>query len=320
MNASTVSPYHEGEHYLQSLTGLRDKMEAVGRRVIRELLTDEQQSFFNALSMLYICSFDDDGLPCAQVVSGTAGFISADDHQLTLDLKRVTGGNQLVFSRENNSVGILGLIHDQRKRVRLNGEVTIQQDDTLIIKVVQAFGNCPKYIQARKVLAPILNDQYAVPEVMKLKRLDQTLKGLVEQVDTFFIGSYYMPQGLKKGQGSRDAVASHGVDMSHRGGKPGFISVIDDETLNWPEYSGNFAFNTLGNLMQNPVCSLLFIDFGTGDVLQLVGRTNLNTDTIANGNPVKATVEFKLDSGVYSKQSLPYQWEFMDYSPMLEKL
>ncbi|WP_321893675.1 hypothetical protein [Paraburkholderia tropica] len=58
------------------------------------------------------------------------------------------------------------------------------------------------------------------------------------------------------------------VDGSHRGGRAGFIALVGDALL-WPEYRGNWYFNTLGNLLIDPCCGLLIPDFASGDVLQL---------------------------------------------------
>lgn len=45
--------------------------------------------------------------------------------------------------------------------------------------------------------------------------------------------------------------------------------------LTWPDFSGNFFFNTLGNLAAHPHAGLLFVDHARGDVLQLSGRTEV---------------------------------------------
>ena len=65
------------------------------------------------------------------------------------------------------------------------------------------------------------------------------------------------------------------VDVSHRGGKPGFVRVGDDGTLTIPDFVGNFLFNTLGNLLLNPRAGLVIADFGTGDMLFLSGVTEI---------------------------------------------
>ena len=62
-----------------------------------------------------------------------------------------------------------------------------------------------------------------------------------------------------------------GADISHRGGKPGFVRAGDNGTLSFPDFSGNGHFNTFGNLEVCDRAGLLFVDFTTGDVLQLTG-------------------------------------------------
>ena len=57
-----------------------------------------------------------------------------------------------------------------------------------------------------------------------------------------------------------DGPANNGVDMSHRGGERGFITVIDDQTLSFADYPGNRFFNTLGNIQCDPRVGLLFLD------------------------------------------------------------
>jgi len=73
--------------------------------------------------------------------------------------------------------------------------------------------------------------------------------------------------------------------VSHRGVEPGAVHFREGDgasaatTLVWPDYVGNFLFNTLGNLVKDPRCGLLFIDFGpSGDVLQLTGRATVEWD------------------------------------------
>jgi hypothetical protein len=68
------------------------------------------------------------------------------------------------------------------------------------------------------------------------------------------------------------------ADVSHRGGKPGFVGITDDGGLVIPEYRGNRYFNTLGNLLINPRAGLLFIDFATGDLLQITGPAKIVWD------------------------------------------
>ena len=57
------------------------------------------------------------------------------------------------------------------------------------------------------------------------------------------------------------ADANGECDCSFRAGRPGFVRVVDDHTLLYPEYRGNGVMASLGNLHENPHIGLLFIDF-----------------------------------------------------------
>jgi len=52
------------------------------------------------------------------------------------------------------------------------------------------------------------------------------------------------------------------VDCSVKAGPPGFVRVLDDNTIEYPEYDGNSMYRTLGNLKKNDHCGLLFIQTG----------------------------------------------------------
>ncbi len=118
-----------------------------------------------------------------------------------------------------------------------------------MLKVLQSFGNCPQYIQTRAVRPAAASSQPARPIAFpSSKALAQ-----IARSDTLFVAS---AAGGENG----------GVDMSHRGGLPGFVKVEGD-VLTIPDFRGNRFFNTLGNLQTDPRAALLFVDFETGDLL-----------------------------------------------------
>src|SRR5205814_8375430 len=51
-------------------------------------------------------------------------------------------------------------------------------------------------------------------------------------------------------------------DCSFKGGLPGFVRVVGDDELAFPDYDGNGMFKSLGNIVANPAVGLLFIDMG----------------------------------------------------------
>lgn len=50
-------------------------------------------------------------------------------------------------------------------------------------------------------------------------------------------------------------------DNSFRAGEKGFVKVLDEKTIIYPEYSGNGVMASLGNISENPHIGILFIDF-----------------------------------------------------------
>jgi uncharacterized protein len=66
---------------------------------------------------------------------------------------------------------------------------------------------------------------------------------------------------------AESAGSASGVDVSHRGGKLGFVRIDDDRTLTIPDFGGNNHFNTFGNLELNPHTGLVFVDFDRGDLM-----------------------------------------------------
>lgn len=68
-------------------------------------------------------------------------------------------------------------------------------------------------------------------------------------------------------------------DSSFRSGPPGFVHVIDDHTLAYPEYRGNGVFASAGNVTQNPHIGLMFLDFQRDRIgLHVNGRVKVTED------------------------------------------
>jgi len=67
-------------------------------------------------------------------------------------------------------------------------------------------------------------------------------------------------------------------DCSHKGGLPGFVRVVDRQTIAFPSYDGNGMFKSLGNLLVNPHVGLLFIDFESPKRLRVNGEASVHAD------------------------------------------
>ena len=67
-------------------------------------------------------------------------------------------------------------------------------------------------------------------------------------------------------------------ECSYKGGVPGFVRVLDAQTLAFPSYDGNGMFRSLGNVLANPRVGLLFIDFERPRRLRVQGLATLRLD------------------------------------------
>jgi uncharacterized protein len=74
------------------------------------------------------------------------------------------------------------------------------------------------------------------------------------------------------------ANAAGRADVSPRGDQPGFVLVLDDNTLFLPERPGNARYDTLLNIIQNPHVGLLFFVPGFEDMLRVNGRAMIVED------------------------------------------
>lgn len=78
---------------------------------------------------------------------------------------------------------------------------------------------------------------------------------------------------------------SHGeCDSSFRAGTPGFLHVIDDRTIAYPEYRGNGVMASLGNILENPHVGILMIDFVRDLIgLHINGKARMVADSELRG-------------------------------------
>lgn len=261
------SVWHSGEIALQETIGSAERLRAIGSRVVRNFMPDQHRSFFAQLPFVILGVVDHIGAPWATVATGALGFMTSPDPQsLTVGWRADTSDPAAAGLAEGKAIGLLGIELSTRRRNRMNGTITAFGDDGLTIAVEQSFGNCPQYIQSRDWHAAKGGRQSA-DQVTQLDALEGDARRLVEAADTFFVATYAdLDDGRRQ------------VDASHRGGKPGFVHVAANGTLTIPDYSGNQFFNTLGNIVTNGRAGLLFIDFASGDVLQLSGTVEVLLD------------------------------------------
>lgn len=299
---TTTSPFHEGERMVQARLGVA-AIEEWARRVIRPYLPEQHRAFHTAQPFLIAAARDALGRPWATVLTGPEDFIGSPDPR-TLTIKgRPPAGDPLEEAIGTGAdIGLLGIELATRRRNRVNGTIREKRADgssVLVFEVGQSFGNCPQYITPRQ-WHRTANHRPGAPLVSRA--LTSSQNRWIAHADTFFIASGH--------RGTGDA-PSFGMDASHRGGAPGFVTVVNQNQLIFPDYAGNNHYNTIGNLVVDPRVGLLFVDFARGSLLQLTGRARIDwgSEAVAAIPGAHRLVTIDIDAVVENPGALSLRWE-----------
>ena len=290
-------PFHRDELAAQALGGSGPKSARM-----RPFMPDQHREFFPLLPYLFVAAAGDEGWPVASVLAGATGFVQSPD-PVTLRVESVAdpGDPATAGLAVGCDVALLGLDLTTRRRNRANGQVAAVDARGLSVHVAQSFGNCAQYIQTRRPAAVARTPG----PVEFFDGLDEAARSLVSASDTFFVASRSRPEVGSDG----------GFDMSHRGGRPGFVGVLGN-TLAIPDFHGNRFYNTLGNLLGDPRAGLLFIDFATGDLLQLQGQAEIDWASGGSGpEGAERLWRMKIERGWRRRSAFPFTWTFGDYAP-----
>jgi predicted pyridoxine 5'-phosphate oxidase superfamily flavin-nucleotide-binding protein len=160
--------YHDGNRALQDAYDSRRIADRLEEKVARTAFTADDRAFIESVPYFFLATADAEGRPDCSFKGGPAGFA------------RVTGPDELAFPDydgngmfkslgnilANKAVGLLFIdMHERPRRLRVNGDATVERDDPLMSKVVGAqlivrvraraiFPNCPRYIPKLTLVEP----------------------------------------------------------------------------------------------------------------------------------------------------------------------
>jgi predicted pyridoxine 5'-phosphate oxidase superfamily flavin-nucleotide-binding protein len=295
-----VTTWHAGEVAMQSSIGVADRMAKVGKRAIRDHLIDQHRQFFPLLPFVVLGTVDPAGNAWATLRGGRPGFMRAvGPHRLSIRIPRDPGDPADAGMEEGDGLGLLGIHLSSRRRNRLNGSVSRNDDEGFDLVVEQSYGNCPQYIQMREFsFTRDPTEPSAEPSIPREAAVDRA-RALIQNADTLFVASYVARQCVHRQ-----------VDVSHRGGKPGFVRIGPDGVMTIPDFAGNRFFNTLGNFLVNPKGGLAFPDWETGDLLQLTGDVEVIFDSpeIKAFEGAERFWRFKPREILFRPNALPLRW------------
>lgn len=268
--------YHSGETAVQERAGVR----AIALRrgsMLRDRLIDGARAFIDSRDVVAVGAERSDGTLWASLWCGVPGFFRTDANGERVEI--VTAHDRTVADdpvrrivRRDAPFAMVVIDFATRQRFRVNGLIGRLDPAGLELEVREAFGNCPKYIQ-RRVRSDDLSIVTSAPAVSG-RALDVERCRFIEAIDTAFVASIHPERGL---------------DVSHRGGEPGFVRVEDERTLRIPDYPGNSMFQTLGNLAVDTRAGLALVDFERRRVLSLTGTTTITFDAEDGRHPSGGT-------------------------------
>lgn len=293
-------PFHHDELAAQVLAGDASNGKDVRRAPIRPFLTEQHRAFFPLLPYIFAATVDTRGWPMASVLTGSPGFVTSPSpttlHIASQPDAADPGAAGFFAGAE---IGLIGIDFTTRRRNRANGRI-LTCNAGIDVQVAQSFGNCAQYIQTRVPTARPATGA----TVESFEGIDDAARATIATSDTFFVAS----------RARRELGSDGGLDMSHRGGRPGFVRA-DANVLLIPDFRGNRFFNTLGNLLGEPRAGLLFIDFDSGDLVQLQGRGAIEWQT--GGGPAGAERLWRVtvEHGWRRRGAFPFSWRFGDYAP-----
>jgi predicted pyridoxine 5'-phosphate oxidase superfamily flavin-nucleotide-binding protein len=304
---SDMTAFHDGERTMQALAGetaIADRNIAV----MSNTVIAGARPFIAKQFMAVLASTDSGGGVWASVLFGKPGFLHTDDgHAITIDApfkERDLADPVWDNMAADADVGMLFIELGSRRRYRVNGTVQRLDGCGADIAIREAYPNCPKYIQRRQLRH--LGEKHVPAQAMQMAE-GTVLRGgvaeIVARADTIFLASRH---------------AEAGADASHRGGRPGFVKVVDDTTLRIPDYHGNSLFNTLGNIEADGRAGICILDFAHGQVLQLTGSATVlwNQDDPHNETGgTRRYWEFRVRKWVLRDLPVALEWEYLDASP-----
>ena len=160
-----VSLYHEGNREFQDRFDTRRLADRIEERIVRDHIRDEDRAFIEARDMFFIATVDEEGQPQSSYKGGEPGFVRVLD--ATTIAFPLYDGNGMYLTAGNlattKKVGLLFIDFEGRKRMRLNGEATLSDDDPLLaeypeaqlivrVHATEVFPNCPRYIHEYKLV------------------------------------------------------------------------------------------------------------------------------------------------------------------------
>lgn len=271
-------PGSDGERVLQERFDTIDRADAFYDRAMQSSLTDRMRSFLTQRWLGFVGWLTDEG-PRLTPTFGEQGMVRIlDDETVAWPAGRAFGGlPALDGSRAKRHASLVTVDWwDTTVGLHVNGAVDRRSSlpcgpsdagvsgDWIVLEIDEAYIHCAKHIPRLTVEEPQPVDRSTTGVRTVAPALTPRTKR--------FIGSRilgFLATADRNGE----------TDVSPRVGPEGFVQVLDDTTIAWPEYRGNGIHASLGNIHEQSAASILFVDWWATEATVLVsGDASIRDD------------------------------------------
>ncbi len=229
-------------------------------------LRSSPSDFLAMCRLAFVTTVDDAGQPHVFAAGGDEAFVSqAADGTLLVPVPEEHRTAVAARLAGQPFAGLLGVIPGVRHTFRVNGSAGLHDDGTLALTPAESYAHCAKaFIRSKLWTAHSAADQ---PDAEADPAADPQLN---DDSIAFIAASPFAALGT--------SLVDAEADVSPRGDPPGFVTVVDSQTLFVPDRPGNRIADSLRNIVANPAASLLFLVPGDSRSLHVAGAAHVTTD------------------------------------------
>ncbi len=299
------SVFHTGETAIQDCAGVPARTRDMAARAIRNAMPERHRAFFAALPLVFLALLDRRGRPWAIPFAGPPGCVTApSSRRLVLRQEPPLATAFALGTSLGAGSGLIGLDFATCRRNWANGRI-LSSGETLTVTVKLSFGDCPKYIQTRA-----FDPSHGSPPLPRRRPAaltDDTIRRHIAATDTFLAAA----RGADTG--------SDGLDVSHRGGRPGFLKIGGNGTVSFPDFAGNRYLNTLGKIAGGGRVGLFVPGFDSGAAALATGRATIDwsVDRIARIKGAERMIVVVPDELRHVEHALPSRARLIEAWPGL---
>lgn len=157
--------YHDGSRYFQDRFDTRRLADRIEERLVSDVIDEDDRAFIERMDMVFMATADAAGRPTCSYKGGDPGFIRVvDEHTIAFPSY---DGNGMYLSmgnlRVNPHVGLLFIDFERQRRMRLEGEASIDENDPLAeeypeaqfvvrVRAQRVYPNCPRYVHRMQLV------------------------------------------------------------------------------------------------------------------------------------------------------------------------